>query len=189
LAFQRGQAFTDYIEKHNLSIPSALLISSYADYVASPINSELRCHKEYKEEAVLEYERLLNRALKLLPPYSNDIVFVMFKNSGNPHTIIKWFETKIGKIVQFPNFLSSSQYKWPDYDIYLKINTSSNSNARYIAPLTNKLHSEKEVLFMSNSKFQIKSVDKNLNTINLIEVNTNHEPDILLSDCFDLNNP
>lgn len=176
----RGNIFLDTYHGSSLNEYEALLISSYAGPVASILNDQLRNKDEIRQEYIA-YEFLLNKSLFKIPSESNSTVFVMFRDN-----FFNWYQQRINETIQFPNFLSSSRKKWRSH-VYLEIKTNFNSAGKYIAPLTDKKELEEEVLFISNSVFRIRNVDKKTSTIYLFEEPFGTEGKYLLSDCYELN--
>ncbi|MFT5918034.1 MAG: hypothetical protein ACI81T_004551, partial [Bacteroidia bacterium] len=142
---ERGQIFTDAIQRNDLNDFETLLISGYADNIAIPLNEELRNSRQKRSEGYMHYEFLLNKALYKTEPKNDDTVYVMYEYDDR-QKLMNWYEKRIECSVQFPNFLSSSLEKWEkNYICFLKIKTlNEGSVGKYIAPLTNKCE-EKEV--------------------------------------------
>lgn len=180
----RGSEYASAILLNNLSPEEALIISDYADLFASEINGKLRNKTTLEQD--LKKEQELNYALDKVEPYENSVVYVDFGVYSDEEEIYAWFEKKIGKVVQFPNFLGSSKNKWPDRNFYLRIETRSNSSGKFIAPLTGKKH-EDEVLFKSKSNFEVLRVDRLNSTIELKEVHRNKKPNNILFELYYLN--
>jgi len=164
----RGNIFLDAYHGNSLNEYEAILISSYAGFVAGTLNDQLRRNKDQLSKEYAEYEYLLNKSLSKLPSENNSSVRVMFNFQGTKSKLFNWYEKRIGETIQFPNFLSSSRKRW-ESRAYLEVKTNSNSAGKYIAPLTDKKESEEEVLFMSNSVFRIRNVDKKTSIIHLFE--------------------
>jgi len=187
LKVQRGEIFKKAIKSNSLNDCETLLISGYADFIASYLNNELRKNYEKRNEAYMLYEYLLNKSLKKVISQNNSVVYVMYQCGDDEEKLYSWYENRIGESVQFPNFLSSSKMKWRGFGFYLEIKTSCKSSGKYIAPLTNKKTLEEEVTFMSNSKFKIDKVDRNKKTIFLSELSYTIQANYLLLDLYYLN--
>lgn len=164
----QGDIFLDAYHGNSLNEYEAILISSYAGFIASTLNDQLRGNKDELRKEYAEYEYLLNKSLSKLPSENNSYIRVMFNFYGSKSRLFTWYEKRIGETIQFPNFLSSSKKRW-ESRAYLEIRTNSNSAGKYIAPLTDKKELEEEVLFMSNSVFRIRNVDKKASVIHLFE--------------------
>ena len=167
-----------------LNLYEAFLIGRYADLMASQLNKELRNTIKSKDEGLILYEYLLNKSLRKLPSESDTTVYVMYRADGADDELYKWYQNRIGDTIQFPNFLSSSRKKWSDFGFYLQIKTCNKSSGKYIGPLTNKEELESEVLFSSNTKFRITSVDREKETIFLSELPRKHQGNYLLTDFY-----
>jgi hypothetical protein len=144
------------------------LIKQYAGFSSKEYNIGLR---RGANQAILKKEQALNLELDELDPHSNKIVYAHDTHTGIEFEILsQWYLKQIGRVVEFPNFLSSSDFRWPKFDetVY-EIKTSDKSRARDIYPVVLK-HSEKEVLFKSHSLFKIQKVDIVSKTIYLDEV-------------------
>ncbi len=161
-----------------------IIIGRYADFVATKLNGELRNPVKRKDEGYMLYEFLLNKSLNKIPSESNSTVYVMYQSDGADEELYEWYENKIGDTVQFPNFLSSSKKKWPDFGFYLQIKTCTISSGKYIGYLTNKEELEREVLFLSNTKFRIEKIDKKQQTIFLSELSIKYQGNYLLTDLY-----
>lgn len=184
----RGEVFETAIRENRLNAFEVLLISGYADFIGPRVNHQLRARSIKRDNAFLLYEYLLNKGLDKVVSEDNSTVYVMFQSNGERDALLTWFENRVGESVQFPNFLSSSRDKWTSgYDMYLEIQTNRSSSGKYIAPLTNKLEQEQEVLFKSNSKFSIESINIDTQTIHLIELDYKVQANYLLYDLFHLN--
>ena len=108
----------------------------------------------------------------------------MFREDGGEEKFYSWFNNRVGAIICFPNFLSSSMRRWPNHNCYLEIATSTNSNGKYIGFLTNKEDLEQEVTFLPNSKFLITSVDQANYTVHLEEVPSDQECNYILGSSY-----
>jgi len=181
---QRGKSFVNAIKGSGLNKYEVLIISGYADFIASNLNSQLRDINCKRDPAYMLYENLLNKSLDKLEPFSNSTVYVMYQSNGDMDKLNLWFENRINETIQFPNFLSSSKDKWDDYGFYLQIQSSNNSCGKFIAPLTDKEDLEQEVTFKSNSKFKIESVNVDENTIYLSEIEQEYKANYLLSGLY-----
>lgn len=181
---ERQRDFNDFVNVHSLNSYDVSLIRNYSGLAYDSINSMLRKFNAKRSDSALMYEYLLNTSLAKIKPY-NDTAYVDFHGAYNEQ-IFDWFSRRINNSVQFPNFLSASNYKWKDKCLYLEIHTAVNSRGKYIAPISNVL-SEQEVLFMSNSKFQIQEVLEAQKTIVLQEINNEVSANYILYDCFTSN--
>jgi hypothetical protein len=144
------------------------LTNKYAGFSSNTYNAGLRGNPT---AANLKSEEELNLELDKLESYANKTAYAHDTHTRIPFNILsKWYLKRIGQIVEFPNFLSSSNYKWAGQnDTVYEIQTSDKSKSRYISNVVGK-PSEQEVLFKSYSLFQIQSVDDETSTIYLKEV-------------------
>lgn len=186
LVNKRGKSFIEAIKRNSLNYYEAILISSYADFMASDVNGSLRSLDVCRKEHIL-FEDLLNRALEKMQPESNSTVYVMFSSCDEEEIIYQWWENRIGESIQFPNFLSSSRRKWEDHGFYLEIQTTDDSSGKYIGSLTNKEKLEEEVTFISNTSFVIKKVDRSSQAIYLAELPKGTKGKYLLKELYYMN--
>lgn len=128
----------------------------------------------------------INNSLDMAKSYSNSTVHRFIEVSQIPIQLFSiWFSNRIGKVIQFPSFLSST--KNPDSfkaqtEIF-RIKTCHYSNGRDISTLGFPVAMEEEVLFKSNSCFKI--VDAKPELIFLEEVKGDFEEvTILYKDYF-----
>lgn len=167
----------------NISDIAKLLINYYGGSLSKILNTGLRRTPIKKLDDIFTfYDYLLKKALMELPPYSKESIVFRMDRPSHPFKDIKhWFNENTGKTICFPNFLSTSKDKWERgvNDIIFKINTSSYSRGRDISFLTGK-PLEREVLFMSRSKFKVGKINQRDKTIYLDEVNNCHLPCIII---------
>jgi hypothetical protein len=187
LISQRGERFSNAIENSRLNCFEVLLISGYADFMASRINRNLRSISSKRDDAFLLYEFLLNKALGKIAGESSRTVFVMYQCGEQEDELYDWYENRINLTVQFPNFLSSSRRRWDDFGFYLEISTREVSTGKYIGDLTNKEELEEEVTFLSNTVFRIDKVDRERNTIYLTECLAREKGNYILYDSYERN--
>lgn len=159
---------------------SYYVIRRYMSSYSRALNPKLRS-KTAKDDYTLLYEYLLNKALKRLPIYGNEVVYRMDSPGIDFETIKQWFEKRIGYILSFPNFLSTSKKRWEHGWVVFKITTFSHSGARDISIILNSM-GEDEVLFMSKSKFKIIDVNDKEKYIELYEVSRDSSNVILMTD-------
>jgi hypothetical protein len=184
---QRGGVFSKAIKENSLNKFEALLISGYADFIASDLNRELKYISNKRSNEYMLYEQLLNKSLKKMKAESDATVYVMYQCGDDENKLYSWYENRIGESVQFPNFLSSSRRKWKNFGFYLQIKTAQNSSGKYIGSLTNKEKLEEEVTFMSNTIFEISGVDRDQHTIFLTELPRKYQGNYLLTVLYYLN--
>ncbi|RZK34767.1 MAG: hypothetical protein EOO61_13050 [Hymenobacter sp.] len=112
----------------------------------------------------------INKSLDYIPSFDNAIVY-RNEMTTHPERLRKWFASHIEEIVEFPNFLSTYHNReyWQHAEPDFKIQTNSGSKGKYISAHVGKSMrlKESEVLFQSNTRFRILSVD---DMINLQEV-------------------
>lgn len=183
----RDPYLSDSMTEHCLNTNDVLVISGYADYLASYLNGHLRQKKASENKPYDLYILRLSEALSVMKSYSNKTVYVSY-TCIDEQKILQWFHARIGKVVEFPNFLGSSQELWTSNScIKIKILTSSDSCGKLIAPLTGKRDYEKEVLFMTNAKFRIEDFNIHDHVINFYEVDHETKSDHLLKEGYYLN--
>lgn len=158
----------DYWDRH--------LIVKYAGASCFKLNLGLRGGRE-KDEFCIKYESLLNKSLDQLESYDNQIVYRWL---SIPDEAFHFLKKKVGLKVLVPNFLSTSNYKNKGYSTFYKISTTKNSNGYYIGDIVEK-QSEKEILFKSNTVFQITGFDGD--SIYMDEIKS-HDYDLILSERF-----
>lgn len=181
---QRGCNFLNAIKAHSLNKFEVLLISGYADLIASSLNRELKTTSNKRSSEYMIYEGLLNKSLKKVKAESNATVYVMYQSGGHESELYSWYENRIAESVQFPNFLSSSRRKWEGYDFYLQIETGNSSSGKYIGSLTSKETLEEEVTFMSNTTFEVMKVDREQKTVFLTELPRKYQGNYLLTGLY-----
>lgn len=99
----RPPDFSHAINEFKLSSKEVMSIVNYTDFGASKLNNILRSRNKTDKEAEL------NIALNRIPSYDNEIVYVDFSVSISENLILSWFKRRVGEVVQFPNFLSTSK--------------------------------------------------------------------------------
>lgn len=177
-----------YEEGFKISLFAYILIIKYIGFFSLNINSWLRSTPKGDDDFTLFFEYLMNKALKELPPYNNQIVFRM-DSPGIEFDVLKiWYSKRIGEVISFPNFLSTSKYRWNTSHIFFKIHTSQKSQARDVQYISDK-PKEKELIFLSRSKFRIIGVndEKENQFIELQEVDRIHNDVINMDSCVYIN--
>jgi hypothetical protein len=163
------------MNEHNLSCSEATLILSYTARTSSWTNQHAHYSLSQDNDLFrLEHNSLLSKILARIPLYSGKTVFRIDFNSPacyDEDSFYTWIEDKIGQVLHVPYFWSTSKERWDDNCLTWEIQTSSNSNARDISNLT-QTPSEKEVIFISGTNFQVLSVDKEKHLVSVIEVDT-----------------
>ena len=154
-------------ENHsNVSDFASSLLTNYTGLTY--INTYLRKSKstrksEYNDgKELLEY--LLNKALDELNGHNNQIVYRMDSPNISFDILKLWYKKRIGEVICFPNFLSTSKKRWVERDKVFKIRTNNSSSGRdLIAVVAEGLAEyENEVLFKSRTKFKIIDVKTDL---------------------------
>jgi ADP-ribosyltransferase exoenzyme len=160
-----------------------LLVVFYAGQGSGILNSYFRSSK-IKEESSPQFffYTLLNKALDEIGGYNNQIIYRMDNPLVEFETMKLWYRKRIGQVVCFPNFLSTSKERWINNDKIFKIHTSNSSSARDLTQILDeaKADSEKEVLFKSQSKFRVMAVKDDF--IELREVSGTTKNFIIIDD-------
>ena len=164
---------------------SYYIIRKYMSSYSTILNPKLRS-KTTKDDYTILYEYLLNKALKRLPVYGNEVVYRMDSPGMDFEIIKQWFKKRIGHIISFPNFLSTSKNRWKHGSVVFKITTFSHSSARDISIILNSM-GEDEVLFMSKSKFKIIDINDKKKYIELYEVRRDSSNVIFMTDDIYIN--
>ncbi|GJM16900.1 MAG: hypothetical protein DHS20C13_22270 [Thermodesulfobacteriota bacterium] len=145
---------------YKLSYWSRYLLACYAGLSYEYLNQGLRYEKWIPcTDFCREYKFYLNKVLDDLPSYNSETVWrwVVIEEEG-----FEYLKNFVGKTIMTPQFLSTSTYKNESgYQRFFRIETQkSNSSAKYICPILGKSKaSEKEVLFKSNTVFEIIDYD------------------------------
>lgn len=156
-------------------------ITEYSGPDAKQFNGQLMGNPS---EHDLQKEQELNLELGLLEQHSNKTVYAHDTRTRIPfETLSKWYLKRIGCIIEFPNFLSTSELDLSYGETKYQIKTSSQSNARYIEHIVIK-PTEKEVLFKSHSRFRIQKVDTYFKRIYLDEIDCLSADFVLKEDIF-----
>ena len=172
-------------ENHsNVSDFASSLLTNYTGLTY--INTYLRKSKstrksEYNDgKELLEY--LLNKALDELNGHNNQIVYRMDSPNISFDILKLWYKKRIGEVICFPNFLSTSKKRWVERDKVFKIRTNNSSSGRdLIAVVAEGLAEyENEVLFKSRTKFKI--IDVKTDFIELQEVSRQTDTFIMIYD-------
>lgn len=165
----------------NLNSYEKFIVNLYCGYVCKRINNSLFEKKQLNEFQIL-YIHFLNNTLDKLPSYSNQKVFrIQSENDNVP--ILKWFSENVGKSYMHPSFISTSKEKWKGHNLYFEINTNSNSSGKDVENICEK-HSEKEILFKTDTKFVIDDVNFESNTIVVTEIDTKLNTNFILYDYY-----
>lgn len=180
--------FDPYFETQYLSKNAHFLISKYLGGLSSMVNRDLRSSIKKKGSFLVLYEYLLNKALDELPTCRDEVVYRMDTPIANiDFDIIKiWYQKRIGQVIMFPNFLSTSKDRWNNESIVFKIKTTVLGGAKDLSEISDKLN-EKEVLFKSRSKFKIVGINEKEEYIKLNEVKRNYSKVIIMNDCTYIN--
>jgi hypothetical protein len=144
----------EYNNKDNLPIELIHIISIYSHWgeggSAHQDLNRLISHS-FDDDYILTFEKYLNYSLEKLPPYNSNKLL----RRPNYYDGLNNSQYK-GYIWEVKKFLSCTyDMVWSGdllYEIYTK---KDNSKARLIEPYTFQKHKEKEVLFMSNTVFEI----------------------------------
>lgn len=91
-----------------------------------------------------------------------------------------WYKKRIGKIIMFPNFLSTSSFKWKNKETVYKIKPLDSSGGKDVSGIIGNT-GESEILFNSKSKFQIIGVGSE---IELLECESEHFDIIMYEHIF-----
>lgn len=161
------------------------LLSKYFGPFSHKINRALRSGDSLDDFFIL-YEYLLNKTLKELPKNWAGTVYRM-DEPGIDFSILKvWFQSRIGQVISFPNFLSTSKDRWKGRDIVFKITAKHDGGGRDVTKFSNNKN-ENEVLFRSRSKFRIVSVNEKDKYIGLKEESRNYSNVIIMDDSIYFN--
>lgn len=158
------------IKKFNISEEDAFFVLAYTGSYSSWLNSDLRNGMPLHTKCKKYFATRLCEVLNLLPSYNDGFVFRMDNPSGDKETVLNWFSSQINKIVKTPYFHSTSKDNYNNADIIWKIKTlETDSFGKDLSLLTND-KGEREILFIPNSYFKVKSVDKITSIIDMQEV-------------------
>ncbi len=164
------------IKLHDLSAEEASIIYMYTNHsIHGPVNSNLRNSPKNLDKDIEEYIRLFNSALLKLPALNNDRVYRDVNNpDGGVKKALEYYFKNIGSTITCHDYMSSHKDKsrWSDYKTGFQflISTSSNSRSRDLKNITFS-KSEKEVVFISGTKFIVKDVNLTTNVVVLEEIN------------------
>lgn len=129
---------------------------------------------------ILNQEIRLNAELDRLGTHAFKEIFAHDGKTTVPFEILSiWYKKRIGKIVMFPNFLSTSSYRWLNRKVTYNIKPATNSRGKELAEAIG-VKGECEILYKSKTKFRIDAVG---NEIELSEYNGEYV-DFVLKDCF-----
>lgn len=132
----------------------------YNQYLLNPV----RIEDDY-EQIVLEIEQSLDEA----ESHDNSVVHHCGDIDGLPVEVISiWFKNRIGKVVKFPNFLSTTRdadYFFKGQSKVFKIITKDNSSGKDVSSLGFPLPIEGEITFKKDSIFEITEVNPDLITL------------------------
>lgn len=147
------------------------LITSYCFDGFKLINCCLRnsyyFDNESLPESILLYKKLLNRVLENCDSADNKIVYRGDRaNVEECEYFHSFFKMNKGKIIEFPNFLSTTLLcnNITNYQYRFKIQTNQKSRGKSIFELleveVNNTKFEKEILFQTNTRFIINNIRK-----------------------------
>jgi hypothetical protein len=164
----------EFNQRSSVDYCSKILIDAYAGATCFKLNSGLREERWIKaDEFCLLYKFHLNESLDKIDSHDNQKVW---RRLNIPNEAFDFLRTYVCHKIMIPQFLSTSNYKNSAYSSFFEIETCENSNGRYIAEIVDKL-SEGEILFKSNTVFEINSCDSD--TIYMTEVKSD-EYDLVL---------
>lgn len=154
-------------------------ITSYIGLGSKKLNFALM-KKEKPCNDIIDHEMHLNAELDSLGTHAFNETFAHDGMTNVPFEILSiWYKKRIGKIVMFPNFLSTSSYRWPNRKVTYNIKPATNTRGKELAEAIG-VKGEREILYKSKTKFRIDMVG---NEIELSEYNGEHV-DFVLKDCF-----
>jgi len=169
-------------EKLNKKIKNFPNILKYSGYEAKNLNKMLR-KKNPANLEIKKQEEKLNIELDKLIGAKNEYVYAHDTLTNYDYEVLsKWYKKRIGKIIKFPNFLSSSTNEWKGYSVIYRIKLSKDSRGKDISFIVNK-KGESEILFKSNTSFKITGITK---YIELSETESS-DCEIVLSDNIFIN--
>jgi ADP-ribosyltransferase exoenzyme len=173
LSRNSAENFIDVINGVKIEKYAQLLIEAYCGNMSIDLNTYLRKTEIKEKEGNYKFfERILNKSLNYPERFNNQIVYRMDNPSICYECYRRWFEKKIGHVIGFPNFLSTSKERFrSESDVIFKIHTNNCSEGRDITPVIDakKADFEKEVLFKSRSKFEIKAVTDDFIELNEVD--------------------
>lgn len=169
---------------NNLTEDEAFMLLAYTSSYSEWINLEPRNGKAFEGEDKILYADYLSYVLEKLPAYNERTVYRMETWVYDEEKELKWFNKMVGKTFTLPYFLSTAKHDYENTTVVWEIKTlESNSRARDISNITNNKH-EQEVLFIRNSKFKVRAVNKKKNYIYLDEVCCNSKADFALTGVY-----
>lgn len=163
-----SQPVVQGITTYGLSDEEAFFILSYTASFSSWINSSLR-NGDCLTECQDYYANGLELALSKLPRCNCKYVYRMDEPLRNKTEELKWFESKKGRLIKIPCFLSVAKSNWDNTELTWKISTVSNrSNVIDLAQCRNN-STEDEAVFKRDSLFEIKGVKGELIILQEVE--------------------
>ena len=175
------------IQKNSLSNDEAFYILAYTGSSSRWLNSDLRNNVVVRNVCKQLYIDNLNNSLDKVAPFNNGIVYHMDSPSAEDVEILDWFESKIGRKFKIPFFLSTSKEDYKNSPIVWEIETlKKESYGKDISNITNNKY-EYEVLFRTESCFEIKRVNREKQYIYLKEVEADSNCDFNLTGLYHLN--
>jgi len=147
-------------------------IWSYTGSCSSWVNREKRNCNEYDSECKQYFANGLTSALRKLPFYVGQAF--RWEEADDELKKFNWFKIHIGTTIKIPYFLSTSKDNITADPMIWEINTIDGGNARDITDISNA-PSEREILFLPDSKFLITGVKDDDRTVNLQELDPDAE--------------
>ncbi|QXV66831.1 hypothetical protein INP83_07035 [Mucilaginibacter sp. 21P] len=142
----------------SISLADADAITNYSGDLSKALNRAIRGNYLDLTVKVAAYDKALLKALQSVPPYNNQTVYRMTKYVEDINPYKTYFESKKGKVLIDPCYMSTSKDEWISEKLIYGIKTlKSESNARDISRSTNNAI-ENEVLFVKGTKLLIKSI-------------------------------
>jgi hypothetical protein len=151
--------FLQWVDNGNTEELAKYMVRSYQQMCSGPLNNALRRQDRRITLAYSLRAQILDLVLDSLPAFTESVVW---RNDSPEEEIRLWASRNVGEVLLIPSFWSTyhNPEKWTATSPTFKILTSAHSNARRIAEFTNFQVSEGEVLFKTNTKFKVLSVEE-----------------------------
>lgn len=162
-------SFHKKAEKHySLTVEESFFLFFYTTNGSNHINDSLRNHGYDSAPSYIKtYTKLLNAVLEKLPSFDEQPV--IHQSCHNLNNILREQWMTGHNTIIMPYFISSHKgEKWGDRsEYYIEILTNKTSKGKDITLIKEK---EQEVLFMSNTQFEILEVDNKAKKIRFKEL-------------------
>jgi hypothetical protein len=151
--------YLQWVASGNTEELARYIVRSYQQMCSGPLNNALRRQDRKLTVAHSLRAQILDSVLDSLPAFNEGVVW---RNDFPDEGIRLWASRNVGQVLLIPSFWSTycNPENWTATSPTFKIFTSAHSKARRISEFTSYQIPEGEVLFKTNTKFKVLSVEE-----------------------------